>query len=103
MKSETPVHEEEVKFPTPPVPEKVKSETPIILEQLEKERDKVVDTKEREKKGAPVALFSLSPQDGADAPEQIDVTPAQLLRLGLTPGSHFWRQALGEEDAGSPA
>ena len=65
--------------------------------------DKVVNTKEREKKGAPAAPFALLPQDGADAPEQSDVTPEQLLQFGLTPGSHFWRQALGEEDSRSPA
>jgi hypothetical protein len=103
VKSETPPHEKKVKFPTPPEPEKVKSETPKPLESFEKEPDKVVYTKEREKKGAPPAPFSLSPQDSADVPEQIDVTPEQLLRLGLTPGSHFWRQALGEEESRSPA
>jgi hypothetical protein len=51
----------------------------------------------REKQEAPPAPFSLSPRDSADAPEQKTVTPEQLLRLGLTPGSRFWRQALGIE------
>ncbi len=89
------------KFPIPPEPEKVKSETRNGLELLAKAVAKVVENKERkDKEQQPV---SLSPQDGADTPEQMDVTPEQLLRLGLTPGSYFWRQALGEEDARSPA
>jgi hypothetical protein len=62
VKSETPLHEETVKFPTPPEPEKVKSETGKGLELLRKVPDKVVETKEREKKGAPLAPFSLSPE-----------------------------------------
>jgi hypothetical protein len=103
VKSETPIQEKNVKFPTPPEPEKVKSKTPITLDSLENARDKVLDTKEREKKGAPAAPFSLSAQDSGDVPEQMDVTPEQLLRFGLTPGSHFWQQALGEEDSRSPA
>jgi hypothetical protein len=92
-----------VKFPTPPEPEKVKSESSNGLESLTKAVDKVVENKERKKKEAPAAPVSLSPQDGGDTPEQMDVTPEQLLRLGLTPGSHFWRQALGEEESQSPA
>jgi hypothetical protein len=103
VKSETPTQEEKVKFPTPPEPEKVKSETLKPLESLEIVPDKVLNTKERAKKGAPTAPFSLSAQDGTDVPEPRDVTPEQLLQLGLTPGSHFWRQALGEEDSRSPA
>src|SRR5687768_8152144 len=101
VKSETPLLPEKVKFPTAPAAEKVKSETRKSLESLGKAVAKVVDTKEREdKEEEPV---SLSPQDGAAAPEPRDVTPEQLLKLGLTPGSHFWRQALGEEDSRSPA
>jgi hypothetical protein len=101
VKSATPSLAEKVKFPTPPEPEKVKSETRKGLESLGKAVAKVVNTKEREdKEEEPV---SLSPQDGAAAPEPRDVTPEQLLKLGLTPGSHFWRQALGEEDSRSPA
>jgi hypothetical protein len=103
VKSEIPLHEEKVKFPTPPEPEKVKSESSKSFEKLEKSVDKVVNTKEREDKGAPPAPFSLSPQDGGNVPEHIDVTPEQLLRFGLTPGSYFWRQALGKEDSRSPA
>jgi hypothetical protein len=101
VKSATPSLAEKVKFPTPPEPEKVKSETRKGLESLGKAVAKVVTTKEREdKEEEPV---SLSPHDGAAAPEPRDVTPEQLLKLGLTPGSHFWRQALGEEDSRSPA
>jgi hypothetical protein len=79
----------------------VKSETANTLESLSKAVDKVVNTKERKNKEEPPV--SLSPHDGAAAPEPRDVTPEQLLKLGLTPGSHFWRQALGEEDSRSPA
>jgi hypothetical protein len=56
---------EKVKFLTPMALEKVKSQTPNSLQSLEDMRDKVVKTKEREKKGP----ASLSPQDGANAPE----------------------------------
>jgi hypothetical protein len=101
VKSQTPFSAEKVKFPTPPAPEKVKSETANTLESLSKAVDKVVNTKERKNKEEPPV--SLSPHDGAAAPEPRDVTPEQLLKLGLTPGSHFWRQALGEEDSRSPA
>jgi hypothetical protein len=94
---------ETVKFPTPPEPQKVKSESPTPMESLENLPDKVVENKEREKKDAPAAPVSLSSQDCADAPEQVEVTPEQLLQFGLTPGSHFWRQALGEEDPRQPA
>jgi hypothetical protein len=89
---------ETVKFPIPPEPKKVKSETGNSVELLTNLPDKVVETKEREKKEAPAAPVSLSSHDNADAPEKVEVTPEQLLQFGLTPGSHFWRQALGEED-----
>jgi hypothetical protein len=85
-----------VKFSTPSAAENVKSEMPNTRQSLKKLDTKVVEIKEREKKEAPPALVSRSPQDGADAPKQEAVTPEQLLRLGLTPGSRFWRQALGE-------
>jgi hypothetical protein len=101
VKSATPLSDEKVKFPTPPEPEKVKSESAKPLEPLAKAIDKVVTTKERKDKEAPPV--SLSPQDGGNVPEHMDVTPEQLLRFGLTPGSYFWRQALGEEDSRSPA
>jgi hypothetical protein len=101
VKSPAPFSAEKVQFPTPPAPEKVKSEMRKGLGSLGNTIAKVVTTKEREdKEEEPV---SLSPQDGAAAPEPRDVTPEQLLQLGLTPGSHFWRQALGEEDSRSPA
>ena len=103
VKSATVSPPEKVKFPTPPEPEKVKSETGKSWESLENTANKVVETKKREKKGAPPAPVSSSPQDGAVAPEQREVTAEQLLQLGLTPGSQFWRQALGEEDSRSPA
>jgi hypothetical protein len=97
VKSETPIPPEKVKFPTPPEPEKVKFESAKPLETLENAVSKVVSTKERkEKEDQPV---SLSPQDGGNVPEHMDVTPEQLLRFGLTPGSYFWRQALGEKDS----
>ena len=90
-----------MKFPTPPEPEKVKSETPKTMESLGNAIAKVVSIKEREdKETTPV---SLSLEDEADTSEPRDVTPEQLLQLGLTPGSHFWRQALGEEESRSPA
>jgi hypothetical protein len=65
VKSETRPYEEKVKFPTPPEPEKVKSETPNSSESLQNVPDKVVETKEREKKGAPLAPFSLWPKTPA--------------------------------------
>jgi hypothetical protein len=101
VKSATPFPEEKVKFWTPPEPEKVKSEPPKSLKSWKNVLAKDLDTKERKNKEEPPV--SLSPHDGADAPEPRDVTPEQLLKLGLTPGSHFWRQALGEEDSRSPA
>jgi hypothetical protein len=50
VKSETPLHEEKVKFPTPPEPQKVKSQPAKSLEILEKAVGKVVTTKERKDK-----------------------------------------------------
>jgi hypothetical protein len=84
VKSATPSPEEKVKFPTPPEPEKVKSETPIQLESLQNVPDKVVETKEREKK----------------ADEPASLTPQDLTRLGLTPGSRIWKLLLGIDDSG---
>jgi hypothetical protein len=101
VKSVTPPSGEKVKFPTPPEPEKVKSEPLKPLESLAKVVAKVVSIKEREdKEEQPISLLL---QDEADASEPRDVTPEQLLQLGLTPGSHFWRQALGKEESRSPA
>ena len=91
VKSETPIHEEKVKFPTPPEPEKVKSETPTTLESLGKDPDKVVNTKEREKKGAPAAPFSLSPQDGADAlDEDVTISPEVMRKFNLRYNVSDW-------------
>src|SRR5215216_3985233 len=73
VKSGTPLHEEKVKFPTPPEPEKVKSGSPKPLESFEKEPNKVLDTKERKDKGVPPV--SLSPENGADAPEEATISP----------------------------
>jgi hypothetical protein len=77
---------EKVKFPTPPEPEKVKSQTPKSLEMLPIEPDKVVTTKERKEKANEPA--SLSPQD--------------LKRLGLTPGSRAWNDLLGMSEIVEP-
>jgi hypothetical protein len=83
VKSDTYIHEEKVKFPTPLAPEKVKSETPKPFESLENAHDKVLDIKEREKKGAPLAPVSLSPQDGADVPEEIAISPEVMRKFHL--------------------
>jgi hypothetical protein len=61
---------EKVKFPSPPATEKVKSETTNAQQPLRKVHGKEVETKGREKRGVPPAPFSLSLQDGADAPKQ---------------------------------
>jgi hypothetical protein len=90
VKSETPIHEEKVKFPTPPEPEKVKSETPKSLQSLEIIPDKVVNTKEREKRGAPAAPFSLSPQDDADAPAGSTISPEVMRKFGLRYSIDEW-------------
>jgi hypothetical protein len=62
VKSGTSYPAEKVKFPTPPEPEKVKSEPAKFLELQGNAPDKVVETKEREKKEAPPAPVSLSPE-----------------------------------------
>jgi hypothetical protein len=91
VKSETPLHEEKVKFPTPPEPEKVKSESPKPLETLGIMPHKVLDTKEREKKGAPAAPFSLSPQDdSAVVPDRSSISPEVARKFGLRYGIEDW-------------
>jgi hypothetical protein len=91
VKSETPIHEKKVKFPTPPEPEKVKSETPNTVESLEKTADKVVENKEREKKEAPAAPFSLSPQDRADAlDEDVTISPEVMRKFNLRYNVSDW-------------
>ena len=81
---------EKVKFLTPPEPEKVKSETPKPLQSLDIMPDKVVDTKEREKKGAPVAPFSLSPQEGNDMPDRSSISPEVARKFGLRYNVEDW-------------
>jgi len=81
VKSETPMHEEKMKFPTPPEPEKVKSETGNGLESLKNVAHKVVETKEREKKED--TPFSLSVEDGADAPDGCTISPEVMRKFGL--------------------
>jgi hypothetical protein len=81
VKSGTPLPEEKVKFPTPPEPEKVKSETPKPLESLAKAVDKVVTPKERKEKEAPPV--SLSPQDRADAREDVTISPEVMRKFNL--------------------
>jgi hypothetical protein len=85
VKSGSPFPEEKVKFPTPPEPEKVKSQSPKPLESLGNVLAKVVETKERKDKEEPPA--SLSPVD--------------LTRLGLTPGSTVWQLLLGSDEDGT--
>jgi hypothetical protein len=88
VKSETPIHEEKVKFPTPPAPEKVKSQPAKPLETLTIELDKVVTTKERkEKEDVPV---SLSPQDGAAAPEEAAISPEVMRKFNLRYNVSDW-------------
>jgi hypothetical protein len=88
VKSETPTQEKKVKFPTPPEPEKVKSETRKALESLGDVAHKVLNTKERkEKEAQPV---SLSPQDGADAPEDGTISPEVMRRFGLRYSTEEW-------------
>ena len=45
--------------------------------------DKVLDTKEKEKKGAPLAPFSLSTQEGTDVTEQSSISPEVARKFGL--------------------
>ena len=94
VKSETPIPAEKVKFPIPPEPEKVKSETPKPLESVTKAVDKVVENKEREKKEESV---SLSPQDGADAPEKDAISPEMMRKFGLRYNVGDWPPARRED------
>jgi len=75
---------EKVKFPTPSAPETVKSDTSTPVESQENMPDTVVETKEtKDEEDVPVAL-----------------SPIDLKRLGLTPGSRAWNLLLGSEGAG---
>jgi hypothetical protein len=86
VKSATPFPQETVKFPTPPAPEKVKSERPKSLESLENTSNKVVEAKEREKKEA----FSLSPHNGAAAPEPSVISPEVMRKFHLRYSIEEW-------------
>jgi hypothetical protein len=88
VKSETPIPPEKVQFPTPPEPEKVKSQPPNSLESLRNAVAKVVDTKEREEKEEP-AVF-LSPHDGADAPEEVTISPEVMRKFSLRYNVSDW-------------
>jgi hypothetical protein len=81
VKSPTPFPTEKVKFPTPPELEKVKSESSKALESLGNVLAKVVDTKERKDKEEPPV--SLSPQDGANAPEEVTISPEVMRKFSL--------------------
>jgi hypothetical protein len=88
VKSATPSSREKVKFPTPPEPEKVKSQPPKPLKSLTKVVAKVVTTKERKDKAEqPV---SLSPQDGADAPEDVTISPDVMRKFGIQYNVSDW-------------
>jgi hypothetical protein len=92
VKSEASPEPEKVKFPTPPDPQKVKSQTRKGLESLQNTPPKVLDTKERKDK-AQMPVDHVSQQE-----ESTDewLTPAQAVKLGLTPGSRLYKQATGE-------
>jgi hypothetical protein len=88
VKSASPPSQEKVKFPTPPEPEKVKSQSPKQLESLGKVPAKVVDTKERkDKEEQPV---SLSPHDGAAAPEDVTISPEVMRKFGIRHNTKDW-------------
>jgi hypothetical protein len=58
------------------------------LESLEKSVVKVVDTKERkDKEEQPV---SLSPQDGADAPKDVAISPEVMRKFNLRYSIEDW-------------
>jgi hypothetical protein len=82
VKSQTSAPAKKVKFPTPPEPEKVKSQPDKSLESLTKAVDKVVlNTKERKDKAEPPV--SLSSHDGADAPEEVMISPEVMRKFGV--------------------
>jgi hypothetical protein len=81
VKSQTPPDSKKVQFPTPPEPEKVKSHPPKSLESLANAVAKVVDTKERKDKEEPPV--SRSRHDGADAPEEVTISPEVMRKFSL--------------------
>jgi hypothetical protein len=60
------------------------------LEILNINPHKDLDTKEKEKKGAPLAPVSLSPQDSADAPEKSFISPEVARKFNLRYGIEEW-------------
>jgi hypothetical protein len=88
VKSSTPVPEEKVKFPTPPEPEKVKSEPAKALESFTKTVAKVVTTKERKDKE--VQPVSFSSHNGADAPEDVTISPEAMRKFNLCYNISDW-------------
>ena len=89
---------EKVKFPTPLAPEKVKSETHTTRELLTILPDKVVETKEREKKGAPMAPVSLSPENGTDVPGWSSISPEVARKFGLRYRVEDWPPRRREQE-----
>jgi hypothetical protein len=90
VKFATPPEAETVKFLTPPAPEKVKSETPKTMQSLRNMCDKVVETKEREKKGAPGAPVSLSPQEAANMLDRSSISPEVARKFGIRYNVKDW-------------
>jgi hypothetical protein len=89
---------EKVKFPTAPAPEKVKSDTGNVSETLRIKPDKVVETKEKEKKGAPPAPVSLSPQAVTELPDRFVISPEVVRKFGLHYGTDEWPPRRRERD-----
>jgi hypothetical protein len=88
VKSATPPDSKKVKFPTPPEPEKVKSQPAKPLESFGNVAHKVLTTKEREDKAhQPV---SLSPHHGADAPEDVTISPEVMRKFNLRYSTEDW-------------
>jgi hypothetical protein len=88
VKSQTSSPQQKVKFPTPPEPEKVKSQAAKSLESLAEAVAKVVTTKERKDKEAqPV---SLSPHNGADAPEDVTISLEVMRKFNLRYSTEEW-------------
>jgi hypothetical protein len=89
---------QKVKFPTAPVPEKVNSHTGNSPETLRIKPDKVVETKEKERKGAPVAPFSLSPQAVTELSDRCVISPEVARKFGLRYTTEEWPPHRREKD-----
>jgi hypothetical protein len=98
VKSGTPFPSEKVKLPTAPMPEKVKSETSNTLKSLQEMPDKIVNTKGREKKGAPPAPVSLSPQAVTELPNRFVISPEVARKFGLRYTVEDWPPLRREKD-----